>query len=132
MFACRPVLPRFAAAAFAAATWLAPTIASADDTSEIEGILEESVVTTASHLAETNATAPATTSVITAEDIRRHGIRSLNEALNYLGLGLLTTTPLHGGEIGGRGVLITADYGNHVLLLVDGHAVNEPYGGSAS
>ena len=109
---------------------LAPEVARADD--ELEAMLEESVVTTASQTAETSAVAPATTSVITAEDIRRHGIRSLNDALNYLSLGMFTTNPLHGVEAGARGVLVTADYGNHILLLVDGHAVNEPYGGSAS
>lgn len=114
------------------AALLTTSAARADDGSDIEGILEQSVVTTASQTAETQAVAPATTSVITSEDIRRHGIRSLNEALNYLGFAMFTTNPLHGGEIGARGVLITGDYGNHVLLLIDGHAVNEPYGGSAS
>jgi outer membrane receptor for ferrienterochelin and colicins len=109
---------------------LAPSDARADD--DLEAMLEQSVVTTASQTAETKATAPATTSVITAEEIRRHGIRSLNEALNYLSLGMFTTNPLHGVEAGARGVLVTADFGNHILLLVDGHAVNEPYGGSAS
>lgn len=109
----------------------APSARADDDTAPLEGILEQPVTTTATHIAETSG-APGTVSVISAEDIRRHGIRSLNEALNYLGLGLFTTNPSHGGEIGGRGVLITADYGNHVLLLVDGHAVNEPYGGAAS
>lgn len=121
-----------ASIALAIAGALLPRAAFAGDTAELEGLLEESVVTTSSHTAETSATAPATTSVITSDEIRRHGIRTLAEALNFLGLGLYTTNPLHGGEIGGRGVLISADYGNHVLLLIDGHAVNEPYGGSAS
>ena len=111
-------------------TLFAPSVSLADD--DLEAILEQSVVTTASQTAETKETAPATTSVITAEDIRRHGIRSLNEALNYLSLGMFTTSPLHGVEGGARGVLVTADFGNHILLLVDGHAVNEPYGGDAS
>lgn len=113
-------------------TLAAPYAVADDDTSALEGLLAQPVTTTASHVAETDSQTPATMSVIGADDIRRHGIRSLNEALNYLGLGLFTTNPSHGGEIGGRGVLITADYGNHVLLLIDGHAVNEPYGGSAS
>jgi outer membrane receptor for ferrienterochelin and colicins len=117
--------------ALALALVLATSAARADD-EDLEAILEESVVTTASHTAETRAAAPATTSVITAEDIRRHGIRSLSEALNYLSMGMFATNPLHGGEAGARGVLVTGDYGNHILLLVDGHAVNEPYGGAAS
>jgi len=118
--------------ALAIASALAPATARADDGADLEALLEQHVVTTASQTAETKDTAPATTSVITAEDIRRHGIRTLNEALNYLSLGVFTTNPWHGVEIGARGVLTTADYGNHFLLLVDGHAVNEPYGGVAS
>lgn len=102
------------------------------DNDDLEAALEQGLVTTASQMAETKASAPATSSVISAEDIHRHGIRSLNEALNYLALGMVTTSPAHGGEIGARGVLITVDYGNHVLLLIDGHAVNEPYGGAAN
>ncbi|MGH7293444.1 MAG: TonB-dependent receptor plug domain-containing protein, partial [Polyangiaceae bacterium] len=34
-------------------------------------------------------------------------------------------------EVGARGVLLTADSGDHFLLLVDGHAVNEPLFGTA-
>ena len=116
--------------AAALAVLLAPASAHADE--NLEALLDQSVVTTASTRVETNAVAPGTTSVISADDIRIHGIRTLNDALNYLSLGMFTTSPAHGGEIGSRGVLVTADYGNHVLLLIDGHAVNEPYGGSAS
>lgn len=123
-------LLRLVATFLAGAVLVAPAVARADD--DLEAVLEQSVVTTASQTAETKTSAPATTSVITAEDIHRHGIRSLNEALNYLSLGVFTTNPAHGVEVGARGVLITVDYGNHLLLLIDGHAVNEPYGGSAS
>jgi len=108
------------------------TTARADDASDLEAVLEEHVVTAASQTAERKQTAPATTSVITAEDIQRYGIRRLNEALNFLSLGVFTTNPWHGVDIGARGVLTTADYGDHFLLLVDGHTVNEPYGGVAS
>ncbi|MDB4945374.1 MAG: hypothetical protein JWP97_4908 [Labilithrix sp.] len=104
--------------------------ARADD--DLEAMLAQNVVTTASQTAETTATAPATTSVITAEEIREHGIRTVNEAMNYLSLGFFATSPAHGVEVGARGVQLPADYGNHVLLLIDGHAVNEPYGGVAS
>src|SRR5213075_3298255 len=39
--------------------------------------------------------------------------------------------PLHSVEIGGRGVLLTADFNNHVLVLVDGHVMNEQWDGTA-
>ena len=123
-------LLRLLASVMAGAAIAAPAVARADD--DLEAALEQNVVTTASQTAETSASAPATTSVITAEEIHVHGIRSLNEALNFLSLGMFTTNPAHGVEGGARGVLLTADYGGHMLLLIDGHAVNEPYGGAAS
>lgn len=98
---------------------------------ELHELLGQSIVSTPSKGAETDTTAPATATVITAEQLRRHGIRSLDEAINYLSLGMGTSSPLHTAEIGARGVLINGDYGNHVLLLVDGHALNEPWNGTA-
>lgn len=108
-----------------------PKAARADDTQELEGLLSESVVEGASKSSETVSDAPATVSVITADDMHRYGIRSLNEAIDYLGMGLVTQDPLHSVEIGGRGVLLSGDYGNHVLVVVDGHAINEPWNGTA-
>jgi outer membrane receptor for ferrienterochelin and colicins len=105
--------------------------ASADGTSDIEGLLDENIVTTASKSAETATTAPATSSILTAEDIRQYGIHSLAEAINYLGLGAITFDPLFAADIGARGIFLKGDQGNHFLLLVDGHAINEQLGGSA-
>jgi outer membrane receptor for ferrienterochelin and colicins len=105
--------------------------ARAADTSDLEGLLDQPVVSTASKTAESSSAAPAVVTTITAEDLRRYGVRSLNEAINYLSLGMVTTNPLHAVEIGARGVLLTTDYGNHVLLLVNGHALNEPWNGTA-
>ena len=121
----------FAHLAFMLALLLTPAIAFADDTDDLEGLLDEEVVTGASKTEELAKDAPGTTSVITAEDIRRYGIRSISEAINFLGMGLVTENPLHSVEVGGRGVLLTADFGNHILLVVDGHVLNEPWSGTA-
>jgi outer membrane receptor for ferrienterochelin and colicins len=116
----------------AGAAILAVSLAArAEDTSELEGLLDESIVTTASKSAETATTAPATSSTLTAEDMRAYGIHSLAEAINYLGLGAITFDPLFTADIGARGVFLKGDQGNHFLLLVDGHAVNEQLRGSA-
>jgi outer membrane receptor for ferrienterochelin and colicins len=117
-------------AAAAAALALAPA-ARADETSELDELLSESIVSTPSRSSETATTAPATSSIVTAEDLRSYGIRSLDEAINFLALGMVTSAPLHAVEIGARGVMLTGDYGNHVLVLLDQHAVNEPWNGSA-
>jgi len=110
---------------------LSPKLAYADDVEELHRLLGENVVSGASKAVETASDAPATTTNITAEDMRRYGIRSLDEAINFLGMGLVTQNPLHSVEIGGRGVLLTADFGKHVLLVVDGHVMNEPWNGTA-
>jgi outer membrane receptor for ferrienterochelin and colicins len=105
--------------------------ARADDPSDLEAALSEPVVTTASQTAEDQSTAPATSTTITADDLRRYGIKTLAEAINFLSLGMVTQNNLDDGEIGARGVLLTGDYGDHVLLLIDGHAVNEAWDGTA-
>lgn len=99
--------------------------------SEFEELMAESIVSTPSKEAESASTAPATSSIITAEELRAYGFRSLDEAINYASLGMVTTNVEHGVEIGARGVLLTGDYGNHVLLLIDGVPANEPWNGTA-
>lgn len=105
--------------------------ALADDAADLAGLLAEPVVSGASKSAESASDAPATTSVLTAADMHRYGIRSLAEAIDFLGMGIITQDPLHSVEIGSRGVLLTSDYGNHFLVVVDGHPLNEPWGGAS-
>jgi outer membrane receptor for ferrienterochelin and colicins len=120
---------RAAMAAAAALVWAGAV--RADETSELDELLSESIVSTPSRSSETATTAPATSSIVTAEDLRTYGIRSLDEAINFLALGMVTSAPLHAVEIGARGVMLTSDYGNHVLVLLDQHILNEPWNGSA-
>jgi outer membrane receptor for ferrienterochelin and colicins len=118
----------------AACSLLGTLCAASPALAEDEGLaalLDEHVVTGASKADELAKVAPATTSVITAEDMHRFGIRSIAEAIDFLGMGLVTQNPLHSVEVGGRGVLLTSDFGNHVLLIVDGHVFNEPWSGTA-
>ncbi len=103
----------------------------ADDTEDIRELLDEPVVTTASKSAERSTDAPATSSIVSADDLRRFGIHSIDEAIDFLSLGAVTSNPLKSVDIGARGVMISGDQGAHFLLLVDGHAVNEPLYGAA-
>jgi outer membrane cobalamin receptor len=95
----------------------------------LEGLLSETVVASASRTAETNADAPATTQVIRASDLRKYGIRTLDEAFNYLGLGIHAEGTGATGEVGVRGVTMAGDWGSHTLVLVDGHVVNDAAAG---
>ena len=98
----------------------------------LDALLDEHVVTGASKADELAKVAPATTSVITAEDMNRYGIRSdSSRGDRFSGHGPRYPNSLHSVEVGGRGVLLTSDFGNHVLLVVDGHVFNEPWGGTA-
>lgn len=108
-----------------------PLVQEQEDLDELTAVLSEPVVSGVSRSAESSSTAPATVTVLTAEDLRRYGLRSLDEALNFLSLGMVTQNPLHSVDIGSRGVLLTSDFGNHVLLLLNGQILNEPWNGTA-
>ena len=99
--------------------------AAADD-ADLEALLSEKIVTTASRTAETGSTAPATISSISVQDLRRFGIRSLAEAVNFLSLGMFAQeSPLDGYEFGARGVALSGSNNAQVLLLINGHTIND-------
>jgi outer membrane receptor for ferrienterochelin and colicins len=125
---------KHAALALVLAVVALPARASAQesqDTSELEGLLDTSVVSAPSKTNEAVSTAPAASVVLTAEDLRRYGIRSLDEAINYLAYGMATEKAFQSTEIGARGVLLGSDFGSHVLLMVDGHVLNESWSATA-
>ncbi len=106
-------------------------VALAQGTSELEGLLDQPIVVTASKTAEAQSAAPATATVLTSDDLRRFGIHTIQEAIDFLSLGAATGSPPSGAEVGSRGVMVAGDHNDHVLLLINGHAVNEPlYGGA--
>jgi outer membrane receptor for ferrienterochelin and colicins len=105
--------------------------ALADDKNDLQSLLSENIITTASTAAQKESTAPSTSVTLTADDFRTYGIRSLDEAINFLSLGVVTQNPLSTVDIGTRGVLLPGDNGKHFLLLVNGHALNDPLYGAA-
>jgi outer membrane receptor for ferrienterochelin and colicins len=106
--------------------------AHAEGTSELEGLLDQPIVVAASKTAETESAAPGTATVLTSDDLRRYGIHTIAEAIDFLSLGAATSTGPAGTEVGARGVLLSGDHNDHVLLLVNGHPVNEPLFGGAN
>lgn len=125
----------FAAALLAAST--SPRLAVAadgEDTADLEALLQESVVTTASRNEERASVAPASMTTVTAEEMRSAGVRSLDEALELLGLGLYVSRPrdyLTAVDVGAQGILLR-DFGRHVLVMLDGVALNSPGTGRIS
>lgn len=114
--------------------------ARADDVGPLERLLAEDLVTTASQSVERSGDAPATTSSISSDDLRRHGIRSVAEAINYLSLGMFAQVQwtqglarqLGGATVGARGIALESGDNSHVLLLLDGHVINDGQGGASA
>ena len=68
--------------------------------------------------------APAAAQVISREDIKRHGWRTLTEALKSLP-GIYAVNDRGYDYLGARGFLIPGDYNTRFLLLIDGQRSND-------
>jgi len=108
--------------------------AGASELGGLEALLGESVVTTASRNAERTSTAPSTVYAITADELRSFGIRTIDEALSYLGIGVYAVSArdfVQGIDVGAGGVLLR-DRNRHILALIDGHVMNSQVTGGVS
>ncbi|MGZ8947258.1 MAG: TonB-dependent receptor plug domain-containing protein, partial [Methylococcaceae bacterium] len=79
---------------------------------------------TASKYSQRNATASSAMRIVTAEDIRTYGYRTLAEVLRSLP-GVYITSLRDYSYIGVRGFGRPGDYNSRVLLLIDGERINE-------
>ena len=68
--------------------------------------------------------APSSISIVTADEIRKYGYRSFTDVLDSL-RGFYTTNDLNYNLPGVRGFSPPGDYGNRILLLLDGKRVND-------
>src|SRR3984957_3665237 len=89
----------------------------------IEDLTHAKVFSASKHL-EDSRQAPSSVSTITAEDIRRYGWRKLGAALSSL-RGFHTSYDRNYTYLGVRGILRPGDYNSRVLLLVNGHRMND-------
>jgi iron complex outermembrane receptor protein len=91
---------------------------------------EEATVVAAAKRPQTLAEAPASAHVLTAEDIALFGYRTLGEALQSIP-GFYVTTDRNYSYLCVRGFGPPGDYNSRILLLVNGHRMNENiYGGA--
>lgn len=81
-------------------------------------------VTAASRTLRTTEDAPASVSIITRDEIRAFGYQSVAEALSGQ-RGVYTTDDLSYVALGLRGFARPGDYGNRVLVTLDGHTLND-------
>ncbi len=96
------------------------------DTLELEELMQVEVSTVygASRYEQELSEAPAAVTVVTADDIRKHGYRTLAAILEGV-RGFSTTYDRNYHYAGFRGFNRPGDYGTRFLLLVDGIRVND-------
>lgn len=85
----------------------------------------DAVIVGASRRRQSLHEAPAAVSVITAAEIKRYGWRTLGEILGHV-RGVYVSTDRNYSFVGIRGFGRSGDYNSRILVLVNGHALNEP------
>jgi iron complex outermembrane receptor protein len=99
------------------------------DVLSLASLLETNIFTAAKYEQDIKE-APASVSIITSLDIERNGYRTLDEALMSV-RGLYVSNDRNYSYLGVRGFSRPTDYNNRVLLLLNGHPINEYVYGSA-
>ena len=86
--------------------------------------IEVEKVVTASRFSQHVTEAPASMSVITADDIRKYGHRTLADVLRSVP-GMYVTYDRNYSYLGTRGINRPGDYNCRFLLMIDGHRMND-------
>lgn len=81
-------------------------------------------VSTATKVALSTELSPSTTYVVTSQDIKLYGLRTLGEILSTMP-GLYLTNDGYFSYIGSRGLGRTGDFNSRLLFLIDGTRANE-------
>ena len=86
---------------------------------------ERVLSSTAAKYDQSLANAPASMTVITAEEIERYGWTTLDQVLQSVP-GFYLTNDRSYTTLGVRGIGRPTDYNSRIMLLIDGHTINEP------
>jgi outer membrane receptor protein involved in Fe transport len=104
-------------------------VASESDSADLaslplEQLMDVSVITTASKFEQSISDAPSAVVVLTAQDIKDFGWRTLADALASLP-GLYVSNDRNYSYLGARGFLRPGDYDSRFLLMIDGYRTND-------
>lgn len=83
-------------------------------------------VTAASRVTEAVEDAPASVTIITSQELRAMGYPTLAEAIRGV-RGIFLSNDTSYSSIGVRGFARPGDYGNRILITIDGHPANDNY-----
>jgi iron complex outermembrane receptor protein len=86
--------------------------------------VEIDTVYSASRYEQKVTEAPSSVSIVTREEIKKYGYRTLAELLRSV-RGFYVTYDRNYSYVGVRGIGRSGDYNNRILLLVDGHRIND-------
>jgi outer membrane receptor for ferrienterochelin and colicins len=89
----------------------------------LEDLTQVKVYSASKHLEDSDS-APSAVTIITADDIKRYGWRTLAEALSSV-RGFYTSYDREYVYLGVLGVLRPTDYNSRILLLINGHRLND-------
>lgn len=133
--ASRRVRPFLVTGALAAGSMLLiPAPATPQNPSDLAGMSLDSLLSipvhSAARYAQAMSEAPAAVTVVTAEEIAAFGYRSLDQVLARAA-GFYISNDRNYSYVGVRGFSRPTDYNNRVLLLLNGHTVNESVYGAA-
>jgi len=102
----------------------APALSAASVAEESIFLQEIPSVYGASKYEQKVTEAPSSVTIITSEEIKKYGCRTLADVLQSVN-GFYVTSDRNYGYVGVRGFGRPADYNTRVLLLVDGHRIND-------
>ena len=86
--------------------------------------IEVETVYGASKFEQAVTQAPSSVSIITAEDIKRYGWRTIGDALKSV-RGFYVSSDRENAHLGSRGFSPLGDVNSRYLLLIDGHRIND-------
>jgi outer membrane cobalamin receptor len=118
-----------AGALFLSGSLLAQEPAEFAGDSQLDSLLNLTV-SSASKYAQTVSDAPSSVTVITAEEIRLSGFRTIEDVLRTVP-GFYVSNDHNYGYVGVRGFGRPGDYNSRLLLLINGVTTNDPVFGSA-
>jgi len=77
--------------------------------------------------AEALTETPATVTIISRDELERFGFRTLGDVLNFASVGNFSLDDRRYSLAGGRGLFFFEDFNTRLLVMLNGHTLNEPW-----